>query len=277
MAAKRAALDGYDTSIVSGASTDLYRQLLYDLGSDELPNLALLESITGDDEEAFDELLRTADGLIVSIDGDDPISCGLLDVVMPATSAVKRVACMTRNLNGKGLGPFVAASKGAANKEVWSPNGELVNEYQRMEAKAKELCLLRGADCQLVRVGTLKGGGPGSDAPLEPDVVKYGLTAAFYGLGQQDLVNWRMLFDTNCQGLVLKKGDVVEGPGFGGVFAATAVKAAKGDTARHAVAAALVKALGASCPANADFAVTSTESRQPPTPAEWDAQLSQMA
>jgi hypothetical protein len=41
--------------------------------------------------------------------------------------------------------------------------------------------------------------------------------------------------------LLLKKGDVAEGPGFGGVFAATAVKAAKGDSARHAVAAALVK------------------------------------
>jgi hypothetical protein len=27
MAAKRAALDGYDTYIVSGASTDLYRQV----------------------------------------------------------------------------------------------------------------------------------------------------------------------------------------------------------------------------------------------------------
>jgi hypothetical protein len=42
----------------------------------------------------------------------------LLDVVLPASSTAKRVACMTRNLNGKGLGPFVAASKGAANKEV---------------------------------------------------------------------------------------------------------------------------------------------------------------
>ena len=39
-------------------------------------------------------------------------------------------------------------------------------------------------------------------------------SSAFYGLGQQEIVNWRLLFDTTSQGVTLSRGDVVEGPGF---------------------------------------------------------------
>ena len=58
------------------------------------------------------------DAVLVAIDGDDAMSDGLLDVVIPEGTAVKRVVVMSRHLNGKGLGPFVSASKSAANKEV---------------------------------------------------------------------------------------------------------------------------------------------------------------
>jgi len=107
-------------------------------------------------QAAFDEILESCSGVIVAIDGDDPISDGLLDVVMPDTTTAKRVVVMSRNLNGKGLGPFVQASKSAANKEVWAGGSALVAEYKRMEAKVKSLCERSGAEWVVVRAGTLK-------------------------------------------------------------------------------------------------------------------------
>ena len=47
LAAKRAALEGYQVSVVSGSSTNQYEQLLYEPGAEPLANLKLLETITG--------------------------------------------------------------------------------------------------------------------------------------------------------------------------------------------------------------------------------------
>jgi len=69
LAAKRAALSGYDTYIVSGASTDTYTELLYEPGAEPLPNLRLLESITGSEEEYFDKLINECDAILVCCEG----------------------------------------------------------------------------------------------------------------------------------------------------------------------------------------------------------------
>lgn len=281
IAAKRAALEGYDVSVVSGASTDSYNNLLYEPGAEPLPNLKLLETITGTPkiEAAFDELLNTCSGIMVAIDGDEPISDGLLDVVLPETTTVKRVVALSRNLNGKGLGPFVQASKGAANREVWAGGNALVGEYRRMEAKIKGLCERSGAEWVFVRAGTLKGGGPASlDDETCAETARLGLSYSFYGMGQQDLVNWRLLFDSQCQGVELTKGDVVEGPGLKGVFAATAITGdTKGDSSRHGAGSAMALALGELLPeGNADFGVGTKESRTPPTSLEWELEFSKL-
>ena len=52
----------------------------------------------------------------------------------------------------------------------------------------------------------------------------------FYKEGNQDIVNWRMLYDIQACGVSLEKGDTVAGPGFKGVFAATSESASAGDT-----------------------------------------------
>ena len=68
----------------------------------------------------------------MAIDGEDTLSDGLVDVVIPDTSTkLKRVVVMSRNLNGKGMGPFVAASKAAANAEVRSPTIDFCNACSR--------------------------------------------------------------------------------------------------------------------------------------------------
>ena len=91
----------------------------------------------------------------------------------------------------------------------------------------------------------------------------------FYKLGQQDVVNWRMLFDCDTLGVVLKKGDVLPGPGFKAAFGATSPEACEGDSGRGGVANALVEALRCEAAADADFGVATATGRASPTPEEW--------
>ena len=92
----------------------------------------------------------------------------------------------------------------------------------------------------------------------------------------QDLVNWRLLFDAACQGVVLSKGDVVEGPGLAGVFAATSAKpGTKGDSSRHGIAGAMAYALDHGN-GSADFGVSTAESRSPPTDIEWELEFEKL-
>jgi hypothetical protein len=269
LAAKKAALAGYDTSIIGGEAAESYRQLLSEPGAPEVPNLTILESITGAASDKFDELLGSVDAILLAIDGDAPIGDGLIDLILPAgKTKVQRIVAMSRNLNGKGMGPFVVSSKMMANQEVWSCNTK--DDYVRFEAKLKSAAAAVGADCVIARAGTLKGGGPGGEDASCAETARTGLSYAFYNLGQQDIVNWRLLFDCNVQGVELTKGDTAEGPGFTAVFAATAAEAKPGDTGRHGVAGAMVHALGHG-PGGVDFAVRTAEGSTPPSKAEWDA------
>ena len=90
-------------------------------------------------------------------------------------------------------------------------------------------------------------------------------------------MNWRLLFDAKCQGVVLTPGDRTEGPGLGGVFAATSsAPGTKGDSGRLGVAGAMVKALRSEAAANRDFGVGTAESRAPPTDLEWDLEFAKL-
>ena len=114
------------------------------------------------------------------------------------------------------------------------------------------------------------------------------------------MVNWRMLFDCDTLGVVLKKGvpnpipnpspnpipdpvpnpfpnpnqvlkkgDVLPGPGFKAAFGATSPDACDGDSGRGGVANALVEALRCEGAAEADFGVGTAKGRASPTPQEW--------
>jgi len=277
LSAKQAALRGFETYIISGAQTAAYRKLLYAEGDQELPNLKLIESVTGDDEDFFDNMVAKVEGVIVAIDEGGAVSDGLLEVALPESAQnLKRVVGMSRSLNGKGLGPFVSASKFAANKEVWAGGDAAIADYKRFETKLRALAEQRGGDSVICRVGTLKGGGNalGCDERSE-ETARQGLTEEFYSLGQQDIVNWRLLFDGSTQGVTVSKGDVLEGPGFGAVFAATATDAQKGDSGRLGVAAAMVRALEHDA-GNYDFSVGTATSGSPPTDAQWKQMFSRM-
>ena len=78
----------------------------------------------------------------------------------------------------------------------------------------------------------------------------------------------------DTQGVQLRKGDSVEGPGFFAVKASVGSGVEKGDSGRLGVAAAMVQSLTQEKAANADFAVMSSVARSPPSQSEWDAVFS---
>ena len=156
----------------------------------------------------------------------------MLDVVLPATGGAKRVACLSKHLNGKGYGPFVAASKTAANKEVWAASDKQVQMYRDFENKLKsKLASREGSGLTIVRCGTLKGGGPASpDDPIPDDVPT--LSEKLYDDLAKDIVNWQLLFDCDTRGVALTPGDSAEGPGLRAVFTACASDACRAIRAR---------------------------------------------
>lgn len=266
LTAKTSAAAGYKTTIVSNDRA-AFERLLW--GEDE-PNQNL-QILSPDDFERFSQIADRAPGVLIAFDGDQTLSENLLDVVLPSP---KRVALMSRNLNGKGMGPFVTASKVAANKEVWTVSDELVDMYRKFEASVAE----RAADLVVVRAGTLKGGGPGdlNSVNEKGDKAATSLTYGFYRQGQQDLVNWRLVFDCDTCGMSLMPGDTAPGPGWRAAFTATSPDAEPGDSGRIAIAQALVRSLSVPGLAGRDFGVVTRKARLPPTDADWAAEFAKV-
>ena len=80
------------------------------------------------------------------------------------------------------------SSRSDGTPQVWAGDKKLIKDYARMETKVKALCARCGADFTVVRAGTLKGGGPGSDDGTTAETARLGLNYRFYSLGQQDVV-----------------------------------------------------------------------------------------
>jgi len=275
LAAKTAAKAGYKTTIVE-ATENQFTQLLWSEAKEEArdPNLTVLGVSKDEDVKAFNDAIANADGVLIAFDTEQTLTDTLLDVVLPATGGAKRVAYLSRHLNGKGQGPLVAAAKGAANKEVWAAGDAQVKMYRDFETKLKNKIASRDVDAGLtiVRCGTLKGGGPGSADDRTPDSVAC-LSEKLYDDLARDIVNWQLLFDCDTRGVKLTKGDTAEGPGLRAVFTACASEASPGDSGRIPVCQALVRSLGRPDAAGKEFGVTTAASEAFSTDAEWTAEL----
>ena len=270
LAAKTAAAAGYGTTIVS-ARSELFNQLLW--AEDEAPseNLQILGVTEDEDVSAFNEAVANADGLLIAFDAEQTLTDTLLDVVLPAEGGASRVVLLSKNLSGKGMGPFVSASKVAANKEVWAAPPERVEMYRAFEAKLAAKVAAKGGELTTVRAGTLKGGGPGD--PDSVQNVAATLAPRFYSEIVSDLVNWQLLFDCETRGVSLTPGDTAEGPGFQAVFTATASDARPGDSGRVQVAQALVRSLAIDKAGGKEFGVKTKASRDHPSDADWEAEF----
>ena len=90
---------------------------------------------------------------------------------------------------------------------------------------------------------------------------------------QQDVVNWRLLYDCGTLGVEVTKGDTLPGPGFKAALTATSPEGGDGDSHRGAVAKALVESLRVDAAADADFSIKSVAGRTFPPSDAWEALL----
>lgn len=216
----------------------------------------------------IDAAVAQANGLVIAFDKETAINDKALSVFTPEGANLKHISVMSRYLNGQGMGFFANAAKTAANKDIWNGNAPAVAGYKTMEAGVKARAKAINAKYTIIRAGTLKAGAIG-DAQAggggESSFLKVGL----YDYGQQDIVNWRLIYDCNALGVKLVKGDVLPGPGFTAALTATSETGGDGDSHRGAVAAALVEALRLDVAEDGDFSVGSEKGTTFPSEAEW--------
>jgi len=269
LAARLAAIRGYQTTLA--CIPQLIDESKTYIWNDKYPEGSIpLNIIPIDDTQAMADAISAAQGLIVALDRQtDFLPEPVLNAVLSKEfSNVKRVALMSRYLNGEGMGFIPKSAKAAANAEIWAGDEKLIPQYKSMEKEVCDRAKEVGASATIIRAGTLKGGAVG-------DSLKGGngeptfLDPTFYQRGVQDVANWRLLFDCGSLGVKLTKGDTLPGPGFTAVF--TALDLGAGDSHRGAVAAALVEALRSVSAADADFSVGAEKGNKFPSEAEWPA------
>lgn len=254
--------------ICPAADMDMMKQLAAIDGFGDLPGN--LEFVPASDTDRVEILLRDTDALMLACDDvDSVVDPSVINYLLDPEKVnnLKRVVAMSRNLNGKGMGMLVSASRRAANAQVWDNSNAAA--YRSFEQSIKDAAQKCGADWTIVRSGTLKGGACG-----ESNMYPQFLAESYYQLTKNDIITWQFLFDCNIRGVKLQKGDVMSGPGVKAVFTATGSEEHEGDSSRAGVAEAMVRSLEIEDAANIDFGVGTVSSREIPTNEEW-AQLFQ--
>eukprot|EP00585_Thalassiosira_rotula_P013003 CAMPEP_0196130810 /NCGR_PEP_ID=MMETSP0910-20130528/1059_1 /TAXON_ID=49265 /ORGANISM="Thalassiosira rotula, Strain GSO102" /LENGTH=366 /DNA_ID=CAMNT_0041390187 /DNA_START=151 /DNA_END=1251 /DNA_ORIENTATION=- len=238
-----------------------------------------LELVPASDTDRVEELLAETDALMIGTDDvESVVDPSILNYLMDPEKVknLKRVVAMSRNLNGSGMGMFVSASRKAANAQVWdNSSAEAYRQYEANVQSAAQNC---GADWTIVRAGTLKGGACGetnanaenADEAAAKNYPQY-LHQSFYEMTKNDIITWQLLFDCNVRGVKLARGDVMSGPGFKAVFAATGSDEHEGDSGRCGVAEAMLRSLEVERAANVDFGVGTVASREVPSEEEWES------
>jgi hypothetical protein len=190
LAARLAAIRGYQTTLA--CVPQFIEQAKDFLWDDKYPQgslpIKLLPIAGGDAEKGIETAAAACEGLIVAFDSEkQAMPDSALSVFLPKGSKLKRVALMSRYLNGAGMGFFPKAAKFAANAEIWAGDPDLVAQYKAQEASVRARAKEVGASTTIIRAGTLKGGASG-DALMGGAGEPMFLNPAFYTIGQQDVV-----------------------------------------------------------------------------------------
>ena len=263
LSAKLAALRGYKSWLIIPPGEEENMRSLLDAEGNLPENLELIPAT--DDAEVIEDRVASMKALIVAVDDQSVMDEGVINYLLDSNNAknVERIVGLSRNLNGKGMGFFVTASKLSANSEVWDASNcaEFTTYEQLLKQKADDL----GAEYTICRAGTLKGGGCGGELQYS----QY-LSPKFYEATKKDIVTWNLIFDCDVRGVTLAKGDVMPGPGVKAVFSANSGEACAGDTSRCGIAEAMVRSLQVPSAANTDFGVATRGARSPPTEDDWD-------
>lgn len=263
LAAKLAALRGYTTwLLVPVGQLEVVKEVL---GGYSTEMLQLIES---SDTDTWAPRVKESNALLFAVDAAEPLDLDVVNYLLSKEQSpqLERVVAMSRNLNNQGMGFIVKAAKAAANSEIW--DGATSSQYKAFEAAIIEGCSKVDVDYTIVRAGTLKGGGSGEDGHNQY------LSSKFYELVEKDIVKWQYLFDCGTRGVVLKKGDVLPGPGGKAVLTATSAEACPGDSSRCNIAEAMVRSLALEYASNVDFGIGTAARQVPLTDDEWDSLFS---
>jgi len=272
LAARLAALRGFSTTVaLPEQDMGTARALIFDDANPEGTLPVKLMAISGPeaDSPTIEACVENAEGLIICFDNEQAFMPESAMKIFTAGGNLKHIALMSRYLNGEGMGFFPNAAKVAANSEIWAGTDAFVKQFKTQDAmiqtRAKEL----GASYTIIRAGTLKGGASADAAIAEGGGESDFLNPFFYTLGQQDVVNWRLLYDCACLDVELKAGDTMAGPGFTAALTATSPEGGAGDSHRGGVAAALVESLRVEAALNKDFSVAAQKGEKFPPPDKW--------
>lgn len=195
--------------------------------------------------ESLGTALATSEGLIVCSDGQEVKS--LVESAIKGSPKLKRVTLLSRN---------------------GGSSGAMADSELALKAAAEAA----GAEWSIVRVGLVKGGGPGNVARGD----SIGLDEYFYNTNPEINSFQKDKFaDQYLLGAKLKPGDTVANNPFQMIFASQATSvAAEGSVNRNIAARVLVQSLFQPGCANADFSVDSTRGLAVPTQESFDKAFS---
>ena len=260
LTAKLAAKQGGEASVFAGDERSFqkdWRRLMYgkayaDAGIDAEGCARVLGS-TGE----LGDCLASAQALVLVCD-NKPLPEGIADTLFRNTGDdLKRIVMVSKMgiTRAKPAGPFGIGGEDAT--------------IQASEAEVRKLSEARGVDVSIVRVGTLKGGGPGNETAAAEQQV--GLDIAYYNtLIQLDEYMCTAAYDKYTLGVELSKGDPID-------LANPLLRAARksdfspfpDESSRVIAASAVVQALRH--PSAVELSVSSAKGETAPSPEEWEA------
>ena len=256
--AKIAARQGIESALYAGEDggfQQAWRSLMYgkayaDGGVDAPGNARVLSAV-----EELGETLAKVQALVLVC--DKPLPAGTAKTLFSNSGdELKRVVMVSKMgaTRAKPPGPFGIGGEDAA--------------VLASEKELRELSAAKGCDLSIVRVGTLKGGGPGDEELTTPET-EAGLSVSYYNtLIKLEEYMCTSAYDKFTLGAKVTSGDTIE-------LANPIMRAARAsdfspfddETSRVVAAGAVVQAL--KHPSAVDISVSAAKGEQAPTPEEW--------
>jgi hypothetical protein len=258
LTAKLAAKSGFDTALFTGQGAQrLWWEQMYGeeyIAGERIEGRASL--LSGNDERGA--ALGAAEGLCIISDGA-ALPATALESVLEASPSCKKVVLMSK----MGVTRAEAGPLGLGKEAV---------EQKDAEDRMRAACSDADLDLSIVRVGTLKGGGPGASA----DGTDVGLARPYYdNIFDVDQLRMTTAHDRRTLGAKCTRGDPFD------LVNSLVRLSRKGsfepqddETNRAVACAAAVAAMRHA--SGVEFSVSSAEGETIPTSGQWEAILNQL-
>ena len=258
LTAKLAARSGFPTSIIAGqGAQQLWWEQMYGeeyvAGESDTGKARLLTS-----SDAREKAFQEAEALCIVSDGA-ALPEAALDSVLSAAPNVKRCVLVSKmGVTRASTGPLGLGKEGVEQRDA--------------EERLRAACGASDIELSIVRVGTLKGGGPGAS----PGGVDVGLARPYYdNIFDIEQLRVTQAYDKLTLGAAVAKGDPYDlvnslvRLGRKGSF-----EPQDDETSRVVACSAVVAALRLA--SAMEFSVSSAKKEAVPTSGQWEALLNQL-